>query len=315
LLSLQVVTLNRLPPLNSLRAFLAAARHASFVKAGDELGVTPAAISQQVKQLEATLGVDLFERLPRGLTLTEGARAAMPEMEKAFAHLARAVTDLQGASISGPLIVSVIPSFAGRWLVPRLPHFTAAYPDIEPTVRAELRNVDFAREDVDVAIRYGRGIYPGLETRLLLTEDVFPICAPTLLNAQRPLRRLEDLRHHTLLHDRQLSGDEPSLTWRAWLQTNDLPDFDPTRGPGFTDATMMLEAAVRGMGVALGRSALVADDLAAGRLVRPIPIQRPAEYAYYVVAPEGASRQPRVRLFMSWLEEQAAASRSVTEVM
>ncbi|SNB62900.1 transcriptional regulator, LysR family [Arboricoccus pini] len=308
------MTLNRLPPLNSLRAFLAAARYTSFVKAGDELGVTPAAISQQVKQLEAALSVELFERMPRGLVLTESARAAMPELEKAFAHLARAVTDLQGASIAGPLIVSVIPSFAARWLVPRIAHFIAGYPDIELTLKAEIRNVEFSREDVDIGIRYGRGIYPGLETRLLLTEEVFPVCAPALMNAQKPLRRLDDLRHHVLLHDRTLSGDEPSLTWRAWLQGNDIQDFDATRGPGFTDATMMIDAAARGAGIALGRSALVADDLASGRLVRPFPIQRPAEYAYYAVTPEGASRQPRVRLFISWLEEQATISRNITAI-
>lgn len=308
------MTLNRLPPLNSLRAFLAAARHASFAKAANELYVTPAAVSQQVKQLETFLGVPLFERLPRGLTLSESAKAALPELEKAFASLARAVTDLQGQAISGPLIVSALPSFAGRWLVPRLAAFTQAFPDIELTVRAEMHAVEFAREDVDLAIRHGRGFYPGLESRLLLGEEVFPVCAPTLLNAQRPLRRLEDLRHFTLLHDRQISPGETSMSWPFWLQGVELGDADPRRGPGFTDSTMLVEAAVRGMGVALGRSALVADELASGRLVRPIPLQRSADYSYHIVLPEGRSSQPRIRLFMTWLEEQAAASRSITDV-
>ena len=147
----------RLPPLTSLRAFEAAARHASFVKAADELAVTPAAVSQQIRLLEADLGVSLFRRLPRGLVLTEAAKSALPELRKAFAHLAGAVEGVRGGSLVGPLVVTIIPSFAGRWLVPRLGRFIDAYPEIEITVRAELRNVDFAREDVDVGIRYGKG--------------------------------------------------------------------------------------------------------------------------------------------------------------
>jgi LysR family glycine cleavage system transcriptional activator len=309
------MTLSRLPPLNSLRAFLAAARSSSFAKAAEELHVTPAAVSQQVKQLEDVLGIELFRRLPRGLILTESGRSALPELEKGFAHLARAVADMRGGSLAGPVTISVIPSFAARWLVPRLTAFAEAYPDIEVTVRAELRNVDFAREDVDVGIRYGRGLYPGLEVRLLLAESVFPICAPSILNGPKPLRRLEDLRHHTLLHDRQLSANEPSLTWVAWLAGTPMAEFDPSRGPGFTDATMLMEAAVRGMGVALGRSVLVADDLATGRLVRPLPISKPAEYSYFAVLPPGRAGHPRVGVFLAWLEEEAAASQAMLNGM
>jgi LysR family glycine cleavage system transcriptional activator len=269
----------RLPPLNALRAFEAAARHGSFVKAADELAVTPAAVSQQIRLLEADLGVALFRRLPRGLLPTEAARNAMPELRRAFAHLAQAVASIRGGSLAGSLTVSVIPSFAARWLVPRLTGFVRAYPEIELTVRAEIRNVNFAREEVDLGLRYGKGVYPGLDTRLLLTEEVFPVCAPSLLSGPKSLRRIEDLRHQTLLHDRQLSGEEPSLHWRQWLRDAGLVDLDPERGPGFTDTTMLLEATARGMGVALGRSALVADDLAAGRLVRPFTHGRPADYA------------------------------------
>ncbi len=169
----------RLPPLGALRAFEVAARHESFAKAAAELSVTPAAVSQQVRLLEADLGVSLFRRLPRGLALTPAGRSVLPELGQAFAHLARAVEGVRGGSLVGPLVVSVIPSFAGRWLVPRLGGFVAAYPEIEITVRSELRNVDFTREDVDLGIRYGKGIYPGLDTRLLLTEEVFPVCAPS----------------------------------------------------------------------------------------------------------------------------------------
>ena len=301
----------RLPPLGALRAFEAAARHESFAKAADELAVTPAAVSQQIRQLEADLGVSLFRRLPRGLVLTQAGRSALPELGKAFAHLARAVEGVRGGSLVGPLVVSVIPSFAGRWLVPRLGGFLAAYPEIEITVRSELRSVDFAREDVDVGIRYGKGIYSGLDTRRLLTEDVFPVCAPSLLAGEKPLRKLDDLRHHTLLHDRQLSGEEPSLYWRHFLRDAGVEGWDVDRGPGFTDALMMFAACERGLGVALGRGGLCADELASGRLVRPFPHSRPADYAYYVVTPEGHAEAPRVRAFLAWLDDEAAGSRLV----
>lgn len=301
----------RLPPLGALRAFEAAARHESFAKAADELAVTPAAVSQQIRQLEADLGVSLFRRLPRGLVLTQTGRSALPELGKAFAHLVRAVEGVRGGSLVGPLVVSVIPSFAGRWLVPRLGRFIEAYPEIEITIRAELRNVDFAREDVDLGIRYGKGIYPGLATRLLLTEDVFPVCAPGLLAGERPLRRLDDLRHHTLLHDRQLSSEEPSLYWRTWLRDAGVDGWDFDRGPGFTDSLMMMTACESGLGVALGRGGLCADELASGRLVRPFGHSRPADYSYYVVVPEGHAEAPRMRAFLGWLEEEAVGSRLV----
>ena len=304
--------IRRMPALGAMRAFEAAARHESFVRAAAELAVTPAAVSQQIRLLEADLGVSLFRRLPRGLELTQAGRSALPELVRAFAHLTRAVEGLRGGSLVGPLAVSVIPSFAGRWLVPRLGGFLAAYPEIEITLRAELRTVDLVREDVDVGIRYGKGIYPGLDTRLLLTEEVFPVCAPTLLAGERPLKRLDDLRHHTLLHDRQLSSEEPSLHWPVWLRDAGVTGWDFARGPGFTDAMMLLAACERGLGVALGRGGLCADELATGRLVRPFRESRGADYAYYVVTPEGHAEAPRVAAFLGWLEQEAARSRALT---
>jgi LysR family glycine cleavage system transcriptional activator len=302
----------RLPPLNALRAFEAAARLGSFARAADELAVTAAAISQQVRLLEADLGVTLFRRLARGLVVTEAAKRALPELGKAFAHLQRAVEGVRGDPLAGSLVVSAIPSFAACWVVPRLSGFIAAYPEIEITLRSELRSVDFARENIDLGLRYGRGNYPGLVTRLLFTEEVFPVCAPSLLAGPKPLRRIEDLRHHTLLHDRALNNEEFMLFWREWLRDAGVTDIDADRGPGFTDATLMLEMARRGAGVALGRSGLIADDLAEGRLVRPFAVSRPADYAYYVVVPEGHARSARVRAFLDWLEEEAAHSRLVT---
>ncbi|MFO1071238.1 MAG: transcriptional regulator GcvA [Geminicoccaceae bacterium] len=304
--------MSRLPPLNALRAFEAAARLGSFVRAAEELAVTPAAISQQIRLLEADLGVVLFRRLPRGLVVTEAARRAMPGLAQGFAHLRRAVESARGDVLAGPLVVSAIPSFAARWVIPRLAGFIAAYPEIEITLRAELRSVDFVRESIDLGLRYGRGHYPGLDARLLLTENVFPVCAPSLLAGPKPLRRLEDLRHHTLLHDRQLANEEFSLYWHHWLRDAGVSDIDGDRGPGFTDSTLMLEMARRGAGVALGRSGLCADDLAEGRLVRPFAISRPAEYSYFVVLPEGHAGKARVRAFLDWIEAEAARSRLVT---
>jgi LysR family glycine cleavage system transcriptional activator len=303
--------MRRLPPLNSLRAFEAAARLGGFARAASELSVTPAAVSQQVRLLEADLGVELFLRQPRGLTLTEAGRAGLSELRKAFAHLARAAEEMRGGSLAGPLTVSVLPSFAHLWLMPLLPGFIAAFPDIELTVRAEVRNVDFVHDPVDLGIRYGRGRYPGLFTRLLLTEEVFPVCAPSLIQGGRPLRRLQDLRGHTFLHER--ASDEPSLEWRTWLREVGIDDPELMRGPGFTDGTMLVAAAIRGIGVALGRSALVAGALREGALIRPLTASRPADFAYYVVTAEGHERHPRVSTFLRWLEEQAAASRAVTD--
>ncbi len=298
----------RLPPLNALRAFEAAARHGGFAKAADELAVTPAAVSQQVRLLEADLGVALFHRLPRGLVLTEAGRGALPELRDAFAGLARAVEEMRGGAPAGPLVVSVLPSFARLWLGPRLPRFVAAHPEIALTVRAETRSADFARDPVDAGVRYGRGVYPGLHVRLVLTEEVFPVCAPALAEGPPPLRRLEDLRRHALLHERDSA--EPSLDWATWLREVGTGAAEAAAGPGFTDGAMLVEAAVRGMGVALGRGALVTDELLAGRLARPLPLSRPAEFAYFAVTRDGRERHPRVRAFLDWLEGEAAASRA-----
>jgi LysR family glycine cleavage system transcriptional activator len=206
-------------------------------------------------------------------------------------HLASAVEEMRGGSLAGPLTVSVIPSFAHLWMTPLLPAFV--------------------KEPVDLGIRYGQGRYPGLFTHLLLTEEVFPVCAPSLLRDGRPLRRLQDLRGHTLLHER--ASNEPSLDWRTWLREVGIDDPEMIRGPGFTDGTMLVAAAIRGMGIALGRSALVAGALRDGALVRPLAASRPADFAYYVVALEGHERHPRVSTFLRWLDEQAAASHAVTE--
>jgi len=294
----------RLPPLNALRAFEAAARLGSFSRAAEELHVTPAAISHQVKGLEEFLGVALFVRLARGLRLTDEGRAFLPELTRGFDHLARAGERLRDRGIEGLLTVSVVPSFAQRWLIPRLPGFRALYPDIDIRFELTPKLADFIDDGVDVGVRYGFGSYPGLRSLRFLEEDVVPVCNPTLLSGPRPLRQWEDLRTHTLIHGYTDLIPEAWISWAPWLKWARVSGIEPTRGLHFNDGAVALQAAVDGLGVAIGRTALVSNDLRDGRLVEPFPgARRPADFAYYVVAPEATADQPKVRAFMDWVVE------------
>ncbi len=296
--------MRRLPPLNALRAFEAAARHGGFAAAARELGVTAAAVSHQVKSLEEILGVTLFRRLARGLEPTDAGRAYLPELTRGFDRLARAGERLKGGSMAGRLVVSVLPSFCANWLAPRLPAFKALCPEVAVQVHSDPAQADFSRGGVDMAIRYGRGHYPGLRAIKVLEEQVFPVCAPALLNGPRPLRRLEDLRHHHLLRNVDVLPGEPWLYWRSWLVSAGLDDIDPDRGMGFTDGSAMVRACVAGAGVAIGRTALVESLLADGRLVRPFAaLSRPGDFAYFAVLPPAALENPRVASFVDWLRE------------
>jgi LysR family glycine cleavage system transcriptional activator len=291
----------RLPPLNALRAFEAAARHLSFTRAADELHVTQTAISHQIKALEERLAVRLFRRLPRGLLLTEEAQRYLPPVRDAFDQIAAATEQLGAGGSSGRLTVSVLPSFAAKWLVPRLGRFRATHPDLDLRISASSQLVDFARDDVDIAIRMGRGRYPGLRVDRLFGESMLPVCAPKLLSGAHPLRRPEDLREHVLLHDDDHTG------WQLWLELAGVEGVDPTRGPIFTDSAMVVQAAAEGQGVALARRVLAAGDLAAGRLVQPFEVSLPHDLAYYLVSPEATAEQPRIKAFRAWLLAEAEA--------
>lgn len=303
----------RLPPLNALRAFEIAARRGGFSRAADELHVTPAAVSHQIKTLESHLGVELFTRLPRGLELTEAGRQLLPQLSRGFEHFARAVEGLNAGGVAGPLGVNTAPSFAALWLTPRLEGFLRAYPDIEICLLAEERPPDLARGEVDIRIPYGLGDYPGLATRFLMRERIFPVCAPSLLN-QRRLRRFADLRLHTLLHDVNPGPEEPSMTWRRWLRDAGVSGVDADRGVKFGNSILVTEAAVRGLGVALGRMSLVGDHLATGRLVRPLKASRPADYAYYTVTTHAGAERPRVQAFLGWLVAEAERAAEASEL-
>lgn len=304
--------IRRLPPLNALRAFEAAARLGSFARAGEELHVTSTAISHQVKGLEEFLGVTLFDRLPRGLRLTAQGRSYLPELTKGFDQLARASDRLCGSELRGPLHITTIPSFGRQWLVPRLGHFRRRYPEIDIRVTATVRRVDFIADEIDVGIRYGQGVYPGLRTHRVMTEHVLPVAAPTLLSNGPRLSDWGDLRHHTLLHGRGMRDTETWTRWKNWLGLFGLGDVDTERGLHFDEGGMLVKACVDGLGVALGRTGLIGDHLRDGRLVALFNISRPADYAYYVVAPESIADQPKVRAFVDWVVEMGARTMPYT---
>jgi LysR family glycine cleavage system transcriptional activator len=295
----------RLPPLNALRAFEAAGRHLSFTRAARELNVTQAAVSHQVKALEAVLGVKLFRRHHRALSLTEAGQLYLPVLRDAFAGIAAATERLRRRDAVGVLTVSTLASFAATWLVPRLGRFRDAHPEIDVRIAASHRLVDFGREDIDLAIRYGRGEWPGLHAEPFLTEDIAPVCSPALLASGPPLRRPADLRHHVLLHD-EWFGD-PYEGWRRWLAAFKLDGIAWQRGPVFSDSSMVVRAAVEGQGVALGRGVLIAEDVAAGRLVRLFDASRPANTAYFIVCPPAALERAKVAAFRDWLLAEARA--------
>lgn len=297
----------RLPPMNTLRAFEAAARHLSFTQAAEELHVTQAAVSHQIRTLEEALGVRLFRRLNRAIRLTEEGQQFVSEVRKALSHLATAMEKLAAPDAGGPLTVSVLPSFAAKWLVPRLGRFRERHPEIDVRVSPSIQLTDFQRDDVDLGVRYGKGRYEGLHSVRLMTEDIFPVCSPALLSGARALREPADLRHHTLLHD-EVSRHDESPDWRSWLQAAGVEGIDWRRGPGFSDSSMVIEAAAAGQGVALGHRWLAAADLESGRIVMPFGPVVPSKFAYYLVSPPAVAERRRVRLFREWLLEEAERS-------
>jgi LysR family glycine cleavage system transcriptional activator len=288
-----------LPSLHGLRAFEAAGRLLSFKLAAVELHVTPGAVSQQIRALEDSLAVQLFRRLSRSVELTKEGQALLPVVASSFQRIADAVRKLRHDRQSGILTVSVIPSFAARWLVPRLGRFREAHPDIDVRISPSAHLVDFAKEDVDLGIRRGLGRYPGLSSERLMTEECFPVCAPRLVQGRGRLQAPEGLENYVLLHD------ESYQDWRTWLAFHRLRGVDASRGPIFDDASMALEAAIEGQGIALTRSALAADALARGQLVRPFDLRMPARFAYYLVCPRGTETRPKVRAFRRWILAQA----------
>jgi len=296
----------RLPPLNALRAFEAAARHLNFSRAADELSVTPGAVSQQIQNLEDYVGAALFRRTSKGLLLTDAAQTALPALREAFDRLAEAASLLTAAVDGRRLTITAAPSFAAKWLVPRLGTFESLHPQVDVWLSAGLELVDLTAGEVDVAIRYGAGRYPGLETTRLISETVIPVISPELL-AQTPLAEPRDLARHILLHDGSPEPDDSCPDWAMWLAARGVKGVDGARGPRFNQSSLVIEAAMNGRGVALAKRTLAQADLEAGRLVAPLDISTAVDFAYYLVHPKAKGRLPQVKAFIAWIIAEAAA--------
>jgi LysR family glycine cleavage system transcriptional activator len=290
-----------LPPLNALRAFEAAGRHLSITKAANEIHVTPAAVSHQVKALEDYLEVQLFRRVGNALFLTDAGQACLPGLRAGFAELFRAIDTLREHDARGPLVLSVAPIFATKWLIPRLGAFQASHPEIDVRISASVALADFERDGIDAAVRVGRGHQPGLVAHRLFGESVVPMCSPKLLAGERGLATPADLRHHVLLHF-DWPGSEPvTPDWKTWLRAMQVEGVDPEPGPRFAQTDHAMQAAIEGAGVVLGWRSLAQGDLEAGRLVVPFDLPLPLDVAFSLVYPEFRKDRPKLAAFRDWL--------------
>lgn len=290
----------RLPSLNALRSFESSARHESFTKAAAELSVTQGAVSQQVKALEDELGVKLFRREHQRLAITEAGRDYLGVVRDAFDRLSMGTERLLQRQGTGLLNVSTSPNFAAKWLVHRLGRFSEAHPEIDLRISASLHHVDFAREDVDLAVRHGDGRWPGLDVSRLCAEELFPVCSPALLQGPKALKSPADLKRFPLLH----SND--ATHWTRWLERAHVAGVNVDKGVVFNQASMAIDAAIQGQGVAMARTALAAWDLLSGRLVRPFPLALEAPFALWIVCPRATAELPKIATFRKWLLEEAA---------
>lgn len=288
-------------PLNALRTFEAAARHQSFLKAADELAVTPGAVSRQIKALEVELGLRLFERFNRAVRLTPEGEQLAERVGRGLEMLQAAVAEAQGAR-ARPLAVSVMHSLAARWLVPRLHDFQQRYPDTQVMIAASDLAADLVRDPIDIAVRFGTGPYPGYAVTRLIATRMFPVCSPQLLETQT-LETPRDLAHTLLLADVYVTPGE--TTWRHWLEAAGVPEIDANRGLQFSNTYLAIEAALAGRGVALAQEAMVVDELAAGRLVRLFDLAIPGSLSHWILTLPEKADLPAVRRFRGWLIEQA----------
>ena len=296
--------------LNAMRAFEASARHESFSAAASELNVTPAAVGQLVRSLEEWLGTPLFHRSPSGrarLVVTETAQRALPDIHAGFERLSLGLERLKEGSANGVLTVTVSPAFAAKWLLPRIDRFQAAWPDTDVRLDTSLKLMDFVAQGIDVGVRYGAGVWPGLTAERLMDEEIYPVCSPTLLQQKRRLRTPADLAGHTLIHDLSMDARAGFATWSTWLEKADAVDVAAKRGLRINNSAAVLQAAIDGHGVALARSIMARDDLAAGRLVRLFPqVELASTLAYYVVYRPESAGLPRLVAFRDWLASEAS---------
>ena len=285
----------RLPPLNSLKCFEAAGRLLSFTDAARELNVTQAAISHQIKVIEEFLDVSLFERYPRRLALSEQGKALLPDVTEAFDRVSQAIGSLSQEQHSNQISVRLAPSFAAKWLSPRLKYFWLQFPEIDLCLYHAHGAVDFEREEIDIAVTYGNGDWPGVVADKLLCLDFFPVCSPSFLLNDKPLTELGNLRYYSLLHDANYE------CWRDWIKLAGVQGIDSDKGTIIDDTNVLIQAAIDGQGIALGSATFVEDHLESGKLIKPFDISLVNEFCYYVVCPESHLKNPAVRDFKEWL--------------
>ncbi len=294
-----------------MRAFEASARHGSFSGAAAELNVTPAAVGQMVRGLEDWLGHPLFHRSPTGkarLTATDAAERALPDIRAGLDRLGIGLERLREVTTGGILNVTVSPAFAAKWLLPRIDRFQARCPDTDIRLETSLKLADYAAQGIDVGIRYGKGDWPGLVAEKLMDEEVFPVCA-CRFSDRHNLTAPADLLRATLIHDHSVDPALGFVTWERWLRAAGVTDEAPQRGMGINNSASVLQAVIEGRGVALARSILAHDDLAAGRLCRLFPqVHVPSKLAYYVVYRSEYTALPKLKTFRDWLFEEAAAT-------
>jgi LysR family glycine cleavage system transcriptional activator len=291
--------------LNALRAFEASARHQSFSAAATELNVTSAAVGQLVRGLEEWLGVPLFHRSASGpirLVPTELAQRALPDIRAGFDRLTLGLARLQEASTNGVLTVTTSPAFAAKWLLPRIDRFQQAHPETDLRLDTSLKSLDFSAHGIDIGVRYGMGSWPGLTAEKLFDEEIYPVCSPEFRRKNGGLRTPSGLKGRTLIHDLSMENSSGFPTWRTWLETLGVSDAASSRGLRINNSAAVVQAAIDGHGVALGRSVMVHDDLAAGRLVRLFRSTAcPLQLAYYLVYRPGSAALPRLSAFRDWL--------------
>jgi len=299
---------DRLPALNALRAFESAARLLSFTRAAEELNVTPGAISQQIRQLEEFAGAPLFRRTGRSVLLTDAGQAALPLLTSAFEMMSEAVHHMRAPARRDRLMISSAPSFAAKWLAPRLERFQNQNPEAEVWVSADVAITDFNSSDIDLALRYGKGIYEGLRSEKIMSESILPVCSPELLKGPNPLLAPSDLAGHVLLHDESPENDASRPDWTSWLKARGVTNVDGTRGPRFTQSSLVVEAAAAGRGIALAKFAIASGDLERGRLVAPFADgASDSDFAYWIVYPKWRTPSKLARTFMAWLKTEAQA--------
>jgi len=298
----------RLPSLDLLKAFEAAARLLSFTRAGEELHLTQSAVSRQIKELEEQLGAPLFERRHRALALTEAGRTLYPAATQVLQAMRAATDRLRALSTRRSLAVTTTHSFAALWLIPRLTGFTRAHPEVDVRIAADTRVQDLERDGLDIAIRHGPASLAGPNAVRLFGERVFPVCSPKLLaDPKRPLREPADLRHHVLLQYDDPEARHPWLHWKTWLEVERLTDLRPAASLLFSGYEQIIPAAIAGNGVALGRSPLVREALASGDLVAPFKRSADPARAYFAIVSKNAASKPEVTDFLAWLRSEAAA--------